>query len=438
MIFSRRSVRKMLDTLSANLEPNRLRDLEGKLASESDQTRGAEWEVAIGYALSQVGQLKDFGNTKQGNPDFIWSIDGTQVIVEVTSVSDASFHDLNPVEDFFKEFRRIISKNRISESGWFSYDFGSIDQEDKVLLGIPDKKHIATFFQSEGFIKFISEIKSFPEKENNFQFNVRGSISHISYIPGKGYFTGGYRSYSVPLTYRHSPIFNCLQAKEKQLRKSKVSDPAILVICDNDCDALRPGFGVVGRVSMRDIVGLFLNGQQKKESGNFIWQEGVPAQGSRIHAVVWISVHEVLSVPFGIGKNIKLNADIEFASYADPLIKNIQFINSLNRVFETLPTPLCTPRNASIKHKRSPFYGGYQLSGNQIKFSALTLQKLLTGEISQKEFQRDHSDMVEYLKTLTNQGFMISGVEIGITENDDDWILIDFNNLNPEKIFRRY
>lgn len=71
-IFSHRSVRRMLDELSPSLAPNRVRELEGKLRSQSSQTVPAEWEIAIGFALSKVGKIVDPGELNAGNPDFIF------------------------------------------------------------------------------------------------------------------------------------------------------------------------------------------------------------------------------------------------------------------------------------------------------------------------------------------------------------------------------
>ena len=78
------------------------------------------------------------------------------------------------------------------------------------------------------------------------------------------------------------------------------------------------------------------------------------------------------------------------------------------------------------------------MSAMEVKFSALTLQKLLTGEIAYEEFHRDHPELVTQLKRYSDQGMMIDFAAIEVCENeDDDWIALRFLGRNPEKLFAR-
>jgi len=426
----------MLDKLASNLPPERVRKLEGNLAPQTDQTRGAEWEVAIGYALAETGGLEDFGNENPGHPDFIWTPQEQPVIVEVTSVSDSGLHDHNPVDKFLEELHRISKKLGVSRLGTLSFDFGSIEHEKKVTIAIPDKQNQARFFQSMEVRNFFNVIKSKPMEEHVLTFRERGAASMIIYQPGITCSSGHYRSYTVSQTFRHSPIFNALKAKEAQIKKSGQAFPAILFICDNDCDALQPCVSrSMGRVSMRDIVGLFLNGQKRRVAGSFTWQEGVPAQAKHIHAVVWLAVkHETGILQVGTVK--RLVADIEYASFAAPYLRTIEFVQLLNNALAHLPVPIDTPRNAGNEWKYPRFYGGGKMSDRKISFSALTLQKLLAGKITYQEFERDHSELVAHIRRLDDQGMMLDQVAVEPCENeDDDWVSFRFDGINPDRLF---
>lgn len=439
MIFGIRSVRRMLDGLSSCLDVIRISELEGRLALENSQTRAAEWEVAIGYALSQVGTLVDFGVEQHGNPDFIWTPEQQPITVEVTSISDSSLHDHNPVDDFSAEINRMATKVGINQYGVMHFNLGSVENESRITLGMPAKQDFVRFFGSPEIKVFFATIKHDLLHEHIFTFEERGAMSTITYCPGQRYSGGGYRSYAIARSYRHSPVFNALRKKEKQIRDSCLQHPAILFICDNDCDALSPSFGNrMGRVGMRDIVGLFLNGQQHRQAGPWVLQEGVPAKGRKIHAVVWIAVHQEQRPILGVRRNIRLVADVEYATYAALYLKTPEFIELLNRALAFLPTPTDTPRNASHKRSFPRFYGGYTMTEQSIKFSALTLQKLLAGEITYVEFVRDHPELVAHIKHMSDQGMMLDHTEFESCKNeDDDWVILRFGNIRPDRLFKK-
>lgn len=432
MIFGRRNVRRMLDKLASSLPPKRVQKLERDLSLQNDQTRGAEWEVAIGYALAEAGKLEDFGNEKHGNPDFIWTPQEQPIIVEVTCVSDSGFHEHNPVDKFLEELRRISKKQGVSYLGTLSFDFGSVEHNKKITIAIPDKQSQARFFQSVEIRNFFNSIKSKPMDEHVLTFRERGATSMIVYRPGITSSSGHYRSYTVAQTFRHSPIFNTLKAKEAQIKKSGQASPAILFICDNDCNALQPSISRnTGKVSMRDIVGLFLNGQERRVAGGFTWQD----EAKHIHAVIWLAVKYEIGI-LQVSTVKRLVADIEYASFANPYLRTTEFVQLLNKALAHLPVPIDTPHNAGQEWKYPRFYGRWKMSDRKIRFSALTLQKLLAGKITYQEFERDHSDLVAHIRRLDDKGMMLDQVVIEPCENeDDDWISFRFDGISPDRLF---
>lgn len=440
MIFGKRNVHRMFTRLAEFLDPVRMRELEAKLERESGQTRAAEWEVAIGYGLSHVGKVRDFDQKDGRNPDFIWTPEEQPIIVEVTSLSDIALHDHNPVRQFTRELYRLAEKLGVAKYGTLNYQFGSVEDGDRVTVAVPAKKDHVEFFRRTDIKAFFDQVKRDPGCQHTYSFCERGAVSAITYQPGQGcYSSSSYRSYTVPMTYRHAPVFNALKKKERQIRESGAKHPAILFICDNDCDALcQAHTSTVGdRLGMRDIVGLFLNGQPRQMIGDLIWRPAVPAQASRIHAVVWISVKEGWA-PFTSTRTLTLSPHIEYAGYADAYLRSNEFREKITQALSCLPIPHQTPRNAGVQRCYPNHYGGWKMSAMEVKFSALTLQKLLTGEIAYEEFHRDHPELVTQLKRYSDQGMMIDFAAIEVCENeDDDWIALRFLGRNPEKLFAR-
>lgn len=132
MIFGQRNVHLMLTRLAKFLDQVRVRELEAKLVKETGQTRAAEWEVAIGYALSHVGRIEGFNQQCGGNPDYVWTPEERPIIVEVTSVSDVALHDHNPVQLFTSELYRVAARLGIAKHGALNYQFGSVEEGDRV------------------------------------------------------------------------------------------------------------------------------------------------------------------------------------------------------------------------------------------------------------------------------------------------------------------
>ena len=73
-----------------------------------------------------------------------------------------------------------------------------------------------------------------------------------------------------------------------------------------------------------------------------------------------------------------------------------------------------------------------------VKFSLLTLQGLLSGEISHEKFVRDHDMLNRYIANSIKSGQMISKIEIEhCPDEDDDWVSIEFDRTAPDHLFPR-
>lgn len=439
-IFSLRSVRRMLDELAPSLSPHRVRELEAKMRARNDQTVPSEWEIAVGYALSRVGKVIDPGSHRPGNPDFIFIANGSskEIVVEVTALSDQNADRENAIDDFTARLHAVAASAGITQTlGTFSWKLGDAEVNGRIIIGIPDRRDIDAFFKANEFKGFLHNIKASPLVARSFQFEVRGSKSEISFSPGRHQFaSGGHRSYKVARAIDDAGVFNRLKSKEKQLSKAALNLPAIVFLCDNDSHLLRHDqLNAPGTFKIEDIVTTFLDGRRHWQQGPWILQQGMPKHGNRVHAVVTLTVNQPWQVFGGQGRR-ELRGRFIPASHCASHIQSTSFLELINAAVEQLPAPVATPCNAMNTYRWPPFFGGGAMTGNKVKISLLTLQKLIVGEMSYDEFARGHDMLATQMRRLATQGQMISGISIEHQRDaDDDWVVLEFDETHPDRLF---
>ena len=161
-----------------------------------EQTVPAEWEIAIGYALLRVGVVVDPGDEKPGNPDYILIPRGsnTEVLVEVTALSDKAADTENPVNDFVEKLGHLAVKEEITpQLGALHWSLGDIEHGDRIVIGVPERVDMDAFFKGCDFRSFLSEIKAAPTEQRTFHFVARGAQSIITFQPGQRFAEGGCR-----------------------------------------------------------------------------------------------------------------------------------------------------------------------------------------------------------------------------------------------------
>lgn len=438
-IFASRSVRRMLDALAPSLSVHRVRDLEARIRAQNDQTVPAEWEIAVGFALSRVGKIIDLGNHRPGNPDYIFvpRDASNEIVVEVTSLSDKTLDEKNPVDDFLAELRRVSVKEGVSPKlGAISWNFGDAEVNGQIFLGIPERRDFDAFFKTTGFRSFLQAIKTSPGKTHSYRFGVRGITSVLSFSPGQVISSGGYRSYKVARKLDDTGIYNQLRRKEKQISKSALDLPALVFLCDNDSHHLSHSkLNSHGTFKIDDIVSVFLDGRPHRQAGPLILQQGMEKRGKRIHAVVTLTVHWPWAIFSGLGRK-ELRGSIIYASHCDEFVCSAAVRRTIDAAIGHLPPPVETPRNAMRQYRWPAGFGGGQMSANEVKISLLTLQKMLVGEITYDEFSREHGMLADRLRNLNAQGLMISRVGIEHQKDfDDDWISMQFDGIQPSRLF---
>lgn len=433
----------MLDELAPHLAGKKLHDLESRL-SKGDVP--SEWEIAVGFALSKVGKIVSLSEDHR-NPDYIFAPAGTaqEIQIEVTTLSDQSADDENPVDLFLERMWAAIRKAGIDHKiGSFSWSLGDREEGGKIFIGVPEKRFIDAFFKSPEFLAFLNGIKQAPAHPHQFDFAARGSNSVIAFAPGSNrYASGRHRSFRVARNLKDATVFNGLRKKEDQLKKAGIDLPAIVFLCDNDNHLLKHDqLNAPGCYKIDQVVSVFLNGRQHQQAGPWIIQQGMPKKGKRIDAVATLTVHHPYNFMTGFnGSKREFRGKLLPADHCNAFVKSGKFLQMINTAISYLPVPVSTPSNAKRKYKLPAFYGGGKMTSGanslSVSLSLLTLQKLLTGDISYDDFYRDHKDLIDQIRRVTASGQMISRIDVEAQKDqDDDWATMRFDGFQPEFLFK--
>lgn len=422
--------------------PARSHELKARLASAIDGNEriSAEWEIAIFHCLAQIGEL-EFPEGTARSADIIFKdrITGERLQVEITAISDRGLQDKNPVEEFSMCLGKVAYSLRETAHGVLDYRIGYIEVDNSYILGVPARRDMQTFFRSPEFTDFLSRIRANPAMTHRFDFECRGAKSWIAFRPGAQYASGGHIAHEVILDLQRNHIVRRLKKKDEQIRESGRSLPAIVVLCDGGCRSMRSQMNNPGKPRFNDVVNVFLNGRLHQQAGPWVLQKGISQGSRRINAVIVIAVKEDFVVLGGIQRGYDIryimnNGDVYYTLTP-------KAVEPIRNSFKFLPQISSTPINARRTYRYPPHYGGGSMSAGRsglmkIKISLLTLQALLSGEISHAEFARDHGDIGKAISKAIRDGMMISKIDIEhCPDEDDDWAHLEFDRPAPDKLF---
>lgn len=432
----------MLDGLEPVMGPTRSRELKARLASAIDGNEriSAEWEIAVFHCLAQLGELEfPEGATRSADVIFKDRITGERLQVEITAISDRGLHDKNPVEDFSRQINQIVHGLGETVRGAIDYRIGHIEIDNGLILGVPARRDMQAFFQSPEFTGFLSRIRANPEMTHRFDFECRGAKSWVAFRPGAQCASGGHIAHEVILDLQRNHIVGRLKKKDAQIRESGRSLPAIVVLCDGGCRAIRSRMNNPGKPRFDDVVNVFLNGRPQQQAGPWVLQKGISQGSRRINAVIVIAVKEDFVVFDGIQRGYDIRHIMNHGKVYNTLtLKTVELIRDC---FKFLPPISSTPVNARRTYPYPPHYGGGAMGAGKgslmkVKISLLTLQALLSGEISHAEFARDHGDLGKAISKAIHDGMMISKIEIEhCPDEDDDWAHLEFDRPAPDRLF---
>jgi hypothetical protein len=413
-------------------------DLRRRLGIGEDAAVAAEWEIAIVSCLARQGRIEAIAPRKGVRElEVIYTgSSGNRIAIEVTALSDQSFHQRNPVRAFTSELIRIQIKRGIHKLGAIHYEIGSKDDADGPVLGVPARQAMASFFASEDFRAFIDAIRSAPAARRTLPFELHGVKSCLSFEPGARYGGGTHRVFTLPLDVRNNPITWRLKDKDSQVSHSGLGVPCVVFLCDADCYLLSRERITANTISAHQVIDLFLNGRR---AGPY---PGSRSRSRRINGVVTCRTKEEgsrsrVETPrrHAVIDLIRNRSETYYALRESDLEEIGDCIRHLPRIARS-------PVNARTESKRPEHYGGLRTHGGgpgkmKIEMSLLTLQQLLAGTLSSEEFTRDNDSLVAQFKRATERGMMISALNIKpCADEDDDWVEIELSAIAPSHLFK--
>ena len=430
-IFPRRYIQECLDRLRSVLTDDQHTDLVARLNRKSPDRLAAMWEaVVLSGFMSQPDFVHEVPLENGRKPDFQFRLpdSGIPVVGDVTSVSDKGPKKDNPIELLMEDIGRIAAK-RGSDLSQFDIRVDAADVGDyrkrKIVLKLPKGPHRQRFLKEELTPYIIERLKAedyghkkvFSSEEYNIEVTFKPKSQFVSY---------GHPSFTSVLHIDRNPIWNALKSKAEQLRGAPAGTLRILILCDGGCEAMRDR-GLSSPVGRDEIVKDFL----RRETGidmvitMTVKDERQPIGPSRrVHHWSW-SVKEAWLQ--SNAENSAVAAEVE------------QVINAFG---SRVPKPASNAQSA-VKNCLTMDYGigawgGYTMSGNRIEIPARSLQRVLAGEVSVEEFNRDHGwpNGNRFASALANGQTISSMTMTRRSENDDDYIEITFSpdaSLSPFK-----
>jgi hypothetical protein len=295
-------------------------------------------------------------------------------------------------------------------------------RERQIKLKIPNKKEIdINKFIQANFSDFINSIKNNPHDSLSLQIEEDRVSIRVLYNPEDQFSSigGGHRSYTVPYSLKENPIYRQLTKKAEKLRKSNYPGILGIFLCDGGCDSLNKNMYTPSGYSQEDIIKEFFR------------------KNTSISFVVVFTPEEKRGVDGSTRKYIKSKF---YGNHNARYPVGDAFGNYLQRICNFIPSPESMPVNA-ISHLKSkkaeglPNYGGYQMSGDEIKISSRMIVELLGGVLDYKKFDEDHkacrsdkqNPVSEFFRGQLRDGKMIEEISVEKCANeDDDWIRFKF------------
>lgn len=418
-IFSRRIVKRFLEEnrrFLSNAQINRhIRHLNG---SSSVQRLTTEWEVAILNVLYRLGLEPEYEPRLDGAtsaPDVLVRHEGKPALIEVTTASDRGLDDENPYDRLSEELIRRLSERGLDpnkfalkiEGNWRELHLGG----PKPRLLMPRACDFERVVFDDNFYHFLDQVAASGRKASlHPPADANGGVL-ITYDPAQQFFGGSHLDYTVAFTGNKNPVYNRLDAKASQLKKTGFKGFKGIILCDGACGLLAKNGRRGIDLGVNEIIFGFL---QSEPQIDFVLVLRVKSDGSNLLGP----------------EHLKITAEM-FVGRAD--LASDSLITRLRSIAQGLPPPETTPVNGySTENAGKSFYGGGTMAGHKIKMSARAVLGVLSGQTKQEDFARDNDIFVEALRRMTSQGRVISDAKIEhVPERDDDWIEFTFSEPDP-------
>jgi hypothetical protein len=379
-IFSRRTLQRLINENAAFLSNRQTRKhVESLNRMEKELSLAAEWEVVLINAFSKFRNVvheKHFGGSTRADIYFEPKDDPTEAfLMDITTVSDRGLEEKNPQDALHKELMKIARERGLrpisfnvevaahSEPG---YKGGS-----KVRLKIPGRARFKQVIFNKRFDEFLDKICQNPQAVHSHEIHSDDAELMIRYNPSQTFSMIGYSDYHQVYSLTENKLYEALQSKVSQLRRTNFNGPRGIIVCDNRYDLVLKISSSRLPPVVDEIVHRFL---ANEESINF----AILACVEPDDVTAWEQGDDRCHLQFYLYEGKKFD---EIKAYIRAIM---QFLPKV------VPKPVLDPRNA-INWFKGPrpgegksLGGGYAM-GNKVNFvviSSRSLLDLLSGKVS--------------------------------------------------------
>ena len=464
-IFTRREIRKRLDSIASIVGKKKLRrivqtlNIEGSKSNEKRllESLATAWEVAIVYSFAASGDTKyekKISNGKQ--PDIFFCDQGISLIGDVVAISDDQQHKKNPVDDFSDIIRKLWMELG-PRKGSLSWSIEAVDLQPSVpqqnpglcwpphlssrlrpinrgslkRIALPPASGLSEYLRMK-VCPFFEELRASPDTIKslhiddiyNHEITVRFSIT---YTPKGNELLGSYPSYTTITDIESHVLWRRLIEKSGQFAFATEEVPRVLFVCDAGCAALADSLGGgPTEYRLEEVIGHFWRRPQSSGDQNWSW-----ITEKEISAILVLSI-EAENVHFFIPGRRQFN--LKPRLYANPHCRfplNEISIELLRQIVLKLPAPIESPPNVlravDVNPISSRHMGIFTMKHNGIEMSGVELLRILSGELSLEDFCRNYSLRSNPFKDALMRFQTIKSVKVEpLADRDDDKIIIEF------------
>lgn len=437
-LFSRRTIQRLINEAQHYLRPRQISNYVRRFNAADTKPKDIillEWELAVLSAFSRLGEVQHEPNSLTGRskPDILFRPNGSTktVVMDIVTVSDSGYHERNPYEPLMDELKKHIRNLRTKGiRGGFRIDVGSASppttfSREPIRLKLPPARRFGSAVFNENFLRFVDSILANPKTAHSYRVANEEADVSIAYDPRQTHISGGYPAYTVPKRIDRNPLANALETKALQLKRSGLTGPMGIVVCDGDCDMLRSrsyGSWRGDSFSVEDVTVEFL---RRRVQITFVV----------VLCITPRSLYPVDLSPKNLTYDVRVfpnrNLPLKFFPPLQELLKNFA---------GHLPQPIRTPQNAkhyvdwllktSQWHRGRSHYGGFTMSRDSVKISARAVLDLLSGRLTAEQFIADHRFQNRNIfERMLRDGRPITAARFepsNLPEDDDDWLVFEF------------
>lgn len=409
-LFAHRSLARMAGPVRLALGPKSKKRLE--LAyREGIAAVAAQWEIAVTYAFCQQGEVAPSGGARS-DPEFLFEDPRAgRMVVEVTAVSDKSFHERNPVNAFSEAIHRRYAELKLFEAGAVDVTVKGRETKNGMVLGVPAETDIAMVIERPDFATFFDSVAKEPTVPHRLRTVFRDAECVITHKPGAAYSSGGFPVFNQYVDAHRNPIMNSLRKKTRQIRNAGLEIPSLLVVCNNGSGNWYGGALNRFGLNLQEIVMKHCEHNDVPSAIVFVDVEEIRGSLMQFHNVTrrpWykLFVSSVARNPFPDHQTVR---------------------DVVERALSVLAPLRATPLNARHVFSLPQHYGGLAMTGNEIKVSLGVVQRLLSGDASMPNYVSDHEYFIAWVQQWRSGALEVIGFRVEeCPDEDDDWAVFAY------------